>query len=219
MKSNSVTEESKELLLEHCDFISTKKFLYAFVEKEKIKEFTEIRNNNQSCNNAVYLLWKTCIDKLELAESEESQCEQVSTSKNHSQHNVMEDNVSSSDYVCEGRASESNDNSALTQPSQNAIDESTPVILNPEKSIQVILADDDQSIIDLVDIPVVDVSNINNLDEISVIAHSSLYNTDTDQSSDIKIIGIEKNIEKSFSDINPKSVTDMNDIVTTLLLK
>ncbi|XP_017885313.1 uncharacterized protein LOC108628111 [Ceratina calcarata] len=105
MKGNVGIEETR-VSLKHSDFISTKKFFDCFLEKRRIQEFTEIRKNNQSCNDETYLLWKTCIEKLELAEAEESQCTKETTAENHCQHNFMEDNVSTSDDGCDGIAIE-----------------------------------------------------------------------------------------------------------------
>lgn len=123
----------------------------------------------------------------------------------------MEENeVSTSDLVCEGTASGSNYNSILSHSSQSATNEMNQVILSPEESVQVVLADDIKTFPNILNIPIIDISEVKNLDEISVIANSSLIvsNTNIDQSSDIKAILTDN--EKNLTAINPKSVTNTN---------
>ena len=56
--------ENPTVSLTYADFLSTKKFFDHFIDEEKLEEFVNMGNNNETCNDPVYILWKTCIDEL-----------------------------------------------------------------------------------------------------------------------------------------------------------
>ncbi|KAL7286212.1 hypothetical protein TKK_0019508 [Trichogramma kaykai] len=70
-KRNSCEREIS--VFNYNDYVSTKRFFDNFIKKDKLEKFIEMRNTNKLCSDQTYLLWKKCIDNMELFEPEDNE--------------------------------------------------------------------------------------------------------------------------------------------------
>uniref|UniRef100_A0ABD2XFZ9 DDE-1 domain-containing protein n=1 Tax=Trichogramma kaykai TaxID=54128 RepID=A0ABD2XFZ9_9HYME len=95
-KRNSCEREKS--VLNYNDYVSTKRFFDNFIKKDKLENFIEMRNTNKLCSDQTYLLWKKCIDNMELFEPEDNESgltnETVQfNSSDHSSDSLMDEST------------------------------------------------------------------------------------------------------------------------------
>ncbi|XP_031778828.1 uncharacterized protein LOC100680064 [Nasonia vitripennis] len=164
--------------LERSDFISAKKFLDFFIDEETLKKFSETRSKNQNCDDPVYFLWNSCIEKLQETNDDAEQQQHVTQDQNDS--NIEELGIAEESQLVMQESA----NNIIHEEPMNSTDVTQVVILTAEEAMEVV---NDNQDIDISSIPIIDLSNLSSVEELSVTADSTL-NTSIDQSSDAVII-------------------------------
>ena len=194
----------KSISLSYDDLISTKKFFEFTLKEEKLKEFDDIRKNNKKCSDSEYLLWKTCIDNLELLNEDkcedenviEMNKENVTGIDEHTEQNLefldsnddlvldtSDRDLSTSLKPCQSLSEESNVFNVEFECSSDNLIDSTKLCQSPSEEKDMVNS------INILNIPVIDICDINLLDQISSI------NSNIDKLNSIKVICTEEAIE------------------------